>query len=85
MNLMKWHSQMRKVVQTNLHLQSTFISPPPSPVYGKFQEKKQTDTVTQVSGLSCKKRKVNEIAVHLMKELSDTDNDIKKLLTESEF
>ena len=38
----------------------------------------------QVSSLSCKKRKVDETEVHLMKQLSDTDNDIKKLLTESE-
>ena len=41
--------------------------------------------MSQVSGLSCKKRKVDEAKVHLMKELSDTDNDTKKLLTESEF
>ena len=38
----------------------------------------------QVSGLSCKKRKIDETEVHLMKQLPDTDNDIKKLLTESE-
>ena len=31
-----------------------------------------------------KKRKVDETEVHLMKQLSDNDNDIKKLLTESE-
>ena len=40
--------------------------------------------MSQVSGLSCKKRKVDETEVHLMKQLSDTDNDIKKLQTESE-
>ena len=34
--------------------------------------------------LSCKKRKVDVTEVHLTKQLSDTDNDIKKLLTESE-
>ena len=70
--------------ESNLQLQSTFISPPPSPVYAKFQEKNKTNTVSQVSGLSCKKRKVDETEVHLMKQLSDTDNDIKKLRTESE-
>ena len=31
-----------------------------------------------------KKWKVDETEVHLMKQLSNTDNDIKKLLTESE-
>ena len=31
-----------------------------------------------------KKGKVDETEVHLMKQLSDNDNDIKKLLTESE-
>ena len=40
--------------------------------------------MSQVSGLSCKKRKVDETEVYLMKQLSDTDNDIKKLQTESE-
>ena len=40
--------------------------------------------MSQVSGLSSKKRKVDEAEVHLMKQLSDNDNDIKKLLTESE-
>ena len=40
--------------------------------------------MSQVSGLFCKKRKVDETEVHLMKQLSDTDNGIKKLLTESE-
>ena len=38
--------------------------------------------MSQVSGLSCKKRKVDETEVHLMKQLFDTDNGIKKLLTE---
>ena len=70
--------------ESNLQLQSTFISQPPSPVHAKFQEKNKTNTMSQVSGLSCKKRKVDETEVHLMKQLSDTDNDIKKLLTESE-
>ena len=69
--------------ESNLQLQSTFISPPPSPVYAKFQEKNKTNTMNQVSGLSCKKGKVDETEVDLMKQLSDTDNDIKKLLTES--
>ena len=41
--------------ESNLKLQSTFISPPPSPVYAKFQEKNKSSTVSQVSGLSCKK------------------------------
>ena len=41
--------------------------------------------MSQVSGLSPKKRKVDEAEVHLMKQLSDNDNDIKKLLkSESE-
>ena len=40
--------------------------------------------MNQVSGLSCKKRKVDGTEVHLMKQLPDTDNDIKKLLTESD-
>ena len=40
--------------------------------------------MSQVIGLSCKKRKVDETDVHLMKQLSDTDNNIKKLLTENE-
>ena len=40
--------------------------------------------MSQVSGLSPKKRKVDEAEVHLMKQLSDNDNDIKKLLTKSE-
>ena len=40
--------------------------------------------MSQVSGLSSKKRKVDEAEVHLMKQLSDNDNDIKKLLTKSE-
>ena len=70
--------------ESNLQLHSIFISPPPSPVYAKFQEKNKTNTMSQVCGLSCKKRKVDETEVHLMKQLSDTDNDIKKLLTESE-
>ena len=70
--------------ESNLQLQSTFISQPPSPVHAKFQEKNKTNTMSQVSGLSCKKRKVDETEVHLMKQLSDTDNDIKKLQTESE-
>ena len=70
--------------ESNLQLQSTLISPRPSPVYAKFQEKNKTNTISQVSGLSCKKRKVDETEVHLMKQLSDTDNDIKKLQTESE-
>ena len=70
--------------ESNLQLQSTSISPPPSPAYAKSQEKNNTNTVSRVSGLSCKKQKVDETEVHLMKQLSDTDNDIKKLLTESE-
>ena len=70
--------------ESNLQLQSTFISPPLSPVYAKFQEKNKTNTMSQVIGLSCKKRKVDETDVHLMKQLSDTDNNIKKLLTENE-
>ena len=70
--------------ESNLQLHSTFISPPPSPIYAKFQEKNKTNTMSQVCGLSCKNRKVDETEVHLMKQLSDTDNDIKKLLTESE-
>ena len=70
--------------ESNLQLQSPSISPPPSPVYAKFQEKNKTNTMSQISGLSCKKRKVDETQVHLMKQLSDTDNGIKKLLTESE-
>ena len=71
--------------ESSLQLHSTFISPPPSPVYAKFQEKNKTNTVSQVSGLSCKKKqKVDETEVHLMKQLSDTDNGIKKLLTENE-
>ena len=41
--------------ESSLQLHSTFISPPPSPVYAKFQEKNKTNTVSQVSGLSCKK------------------------------
>ena len=40
--------------------------------------------MSQVSGFSPKKRKVDEAEVHLMKQLSDNDNDIKKLLTKSE-
>ena len=40
--------------------------------------------MSQVSGLSPKKRKVDEAEVYLMKQLSDNDNDIKKLLTKSE-
>ena len=70
--------------ESNLQSQSTIISPPPSPVYAKSQEKNKANTMSQVSGLSSKKRKVDETEVHLMKQLSDTDNDIKKLLTESE-
>ena len=70
--------------ESNLQLQSTFISRPLSPVYAKFQEKNKTNTMSQVIGLSCKKRKVDETEVHLMKQLSDTDNNIKKLLTENE-
>ena len=69
--------------ESNLQLQSTFISAPPTPVYAKFQGKNKTNTMSQVSGFSCKKRKVDETEVHLMKQLSNTDNDIKKLLTES--
>ena len=70
--------------ESNLQLQSTFISPRPSPVYAKFQEKNKTNTISQVSGLSCKKRKVDETEVHLMKQLSDTDNEVKRLPAESE-
>ena len=55
--------------ESNLQLQSTFISPPYSPVYAKFQEKNKTNTVSQVSCLTCKKRKVDETEVHLMKQL----------------
>ena len=68
--------------ESNLQLQSTFISPPPS----KFKKTKENkiNTMSQVSGLSCKKRKVDETEVYLMKQLSDTDNDIKKLQTKSE-
>ena len=33
--------------------------------------------MSQVSGLSSKKRKVDEAEVHLMKQLSDNDNDIR--------
>ena len=40
--------------------------------------------MSQVIGLSCKKRKVDETEVHLMKQFSDTDNNIETLLTESE-
>ena len=59
--------------ESNLQLQSTFISPPPSPVYAKFQEKNRTNTMGQVSGLSCKERKVDVTEVHLMKQLSDIE------------
>ena len=41
--------------------------------------------MSQVSGLSCKIRNVDETEARLVKQLSDTDNDIKKLLTESEY
>ena len=53
--------------ESNLQFQSTFISPPPSPVYAEFQEKNKTNTMSHVSDLSCKKRKVDETEVHLMK------------------
>ena len=48
------------------------------------KKKNRTNTTGQVSGLSCKERKVDVTEVHLMKQLPDIDNDIKKLLTESE-
>ena len=70
--------------ESNLQLQLAFISPPPSPVYAKFQEKIKSNTVSQVSGLSCKKLKVDETKIHLMKQFSDTHNDTEKLLTKSE-
>ena len=83
---MKWHSYTKKVGtgivkaiyscnQLSFHhlLQNS-----------KKQKKNKINTVSQVSGLSCKKRKVDETEVYLMKQLSDTDNDIKKLQTESE-
>ena len=70
--------------ESNLQLQSTFIAPPPSPVHAKFQEKNKNNTMSQVIGLSCKKRKVDETEVHLTKQFSDTDNNIETLLTESE-
>ena len=52
--------------ERNLQLQSTFISPPPSPVYLKLQEKNKTNTVSQASGLSCRKWIVDETKVHLI-------------------
>ena len=71
--------------ESNLQLQSPSISPPPSPVSQNSKKKMSlTNTMSQVSVLSCKKRKIDETQVHLMKQLSDTDNGIKKLLTESE-
>ena len=62
----------------NFHFTTSFTG------LSKILRKNKTNTMSQVSGLSSKKRKVDEAEVHLMKQFSDNDNDIKKLLTESE-
>ena len=48
------------------------------------KKKNKNNTMSQVIGLSCKKRKVDETEVHLMKQFSDTDKNIETLLTGSE-
>ena len=53
--------------KSNLQLQSTFILPPLSPVHW----------------FTLQKTEIDEIEVQLTKQLSDADNDIKKLPTES--